>query len=205
MFESVIRPILHNVLTAEQIGWIDNELADIDDGVEVAYSSAAWRALPGGNRTNEYATDSAFIDLGVRGEFEDISYDISFNYSQSERDNTILTGYPIEADFMDLLGSGELNVFTTPDQLTDTEIEKLQATMFRGMDTTTKTELMAINGSFSAPYSNYQLVMRTSVVVSITVKLLTRVVHQMTTKKQLSCSQTQILCLILTVKATVFS
>jgi iron complex outermembrane receptor protein len=130
-------------LTSEEQGFVD--------AGEVDYSVAAWRSLPGGNRTNEYSTDSLFLDFGIRGEWGDISYDVSSNYSKSTRDDTIITGYPIEDEFLALLGSGELNVFTTPDNLSDTEISALQDTMFSGLDTTTETELFAINGNFSAP------------------------------------------------------
>lgn len=128
----------------------DEEKAYVDAG-EIGFSTAAWRALPGGNRTNEYTTDSIFVDLGVRGEFGDVSYDLSMNYSKSDRDDKIITGYPIETDFLALLGSGELDVFTLPENLTDQEVSALQATMFNGIDTTTETELFAVNGSFSMP------------------------------------------------------
>jgi len=130
-------------LTAEEQGFID--------AGEVDYSVAAWRALPGGNRTNEYTTESIFTDFGVRGEWGDVSYDLSVNYSKSDRDDKIVTGYPIEEQFLELLGSGNLDVFTLPENLTDEEITALQATMFSGVDTTTETELLAFNGSFSAP------------------------------------------------------
>ena len=125
--------------------------ARVDNG-ELAASFATWRALPGGNRTNEYSTDSLFVDFGVRGEWNDIvSYDLSVTYSDSEREDTIITGYPIEADFLDLLGSGNLDVFGLAEDLSDEEVSALQATMFNGLDTVTETELMTLNGNFSAP------------------------------------------------------
>jgi len=130
-------------LTTEEQGFVD--------AGEVDYSVAAWRALPGGNRTNEYKTDSLFVDLGVRGELGDISYDFSVSYSDSNRDDTIITGYPIQSDFLALLGSGNLDVFTLPENLTDEEITALQATMFSGLDTVTETELFTLNGTFSMP------------------------------------------------------
>ncbi|NRA83185.1 MAG: TonB-dependent receptor plug domain-containing protein, partial [Gammaproteobacteria bacterium] len=58
-------------LNAEQQGFVD--------AGDVTYSVAAWRALPGGNRTNEYSTDSLFVDFGVRGEWDEVSYDLSVN------------------------------------------------------------------------------------------------------------------------------
>jgi iron complex outermembrane receptor protein len=130
-------------LTTEQQGFIDNG--------EVDYSVAAWRALPGGNRTNEYTTDSRFFDLGLRGELNEISYDISLNYSDSTRDDKIVTGYPVQEDFLALLGSGNLGVFGLAEDLSDDEVSALQATMFSGLDTVTETDLLSINGKFSAP------------------------------------------------------
>ena len=130
-------------LTPEEQGFVD--------AGEVDYSVAAWRALPGGNRTNEFSTDSLFVDFGVRGEFGDLSYDLSVNYSKSDAEDNIITGYPIQESFIGLLGSGALDVFTLPENLTNEEITALQATMFNGLDTSTETELFALNANFSMP------------------------------------------------------
>lgn len=123
----------------------------VDNG-ELVRSTAAWRSLPGGNRTNEYTTDSLFLDLGIRGEWNStVSYDFSVTYSDSEREDVIITGYPIQEDFLALLSSGDLDVFTTADNLSEEEISALRATMYSGLDTVTDTELLTVNGNFSAP------------------------------------------------------
>jgi iron complex outermembrane receptor protein len=128
----------------------DEIKAKVDAG-EVVSSVGTWRSLAGGNRTNEFATDSTFVDVGVRGDYGDISYDFSVNWSKSEREDTIITGYPLQAEFLDLLGSGNLNVFALPSELTDEEITALQGTMYSGLDTITTTELTSFNGKVSAP------------------------------------------------------
>lgn len=130
-------------LTAEQQGFVDNG--------EVDLSLATWRALPGGNRTNEFATDSLFLNTGVRGEIGDLSYDLSVAYSESEREDNIITGYPIQEQFIGLLESGGINVFALPDELTESEVTALQGTMFSGIDTLTETDLLTIEGNFSTP------------------------------------------------------
>ena len=76
--------------------------------------------------TNEYATDSTFIDFGIRGDYGDISYDFSVNWSKSEREETIITGYPLEEEFIDLLQSGDLNVFALPSEITEEEAALLR-------------------------------------------------------------------------------
>lgn len=124
--------------------------ARVDNG-EVTSSIGQWRVLPGGNRTSEFSTDSLFVDLGIRGEWEDISYDLSVNYSDSERETNLLTGYPLQREFVSLLASGQLNVFAAPDDIPQDQIELLQGAIFSGLDTSTETELLSFNGSFSAP------------------------------------------------------
>lgn len=128
----------------------DEIKAKVDAG-EVDSSVGTWRALAGGNRTNEFSTDSSFLDLGIRGDYGDISYDFSVNWSKSEREDTIITGYPLQKEFLELLGSGNLNVFALPSELSDEEITALQGTMYSGLDTITETELTSFNGNVSAP------------------------------------------------------
>lgn len=113
--------------------------------------AGAWRALPGGNRTNEFSTDSLWTNFGVRGEFGDISYDVSLTHSSVDRDDTILTGYPITSLFIPLVSSGEVNVFAQPSDLTDEERSAISGTIFNGLDTKTETELTVLEAKFSAP------------------------------------------------------
>lgn len=121
------------------------------DAGEVALSLATWRALPGGNRTNEFATDTLHLDLGVRGEFGEFSYDVSVTYSDATREDNVITGYPIEEQFISLLESGGLNVFGLNSDLTEEEITALQGTMFSGNEWKNETDLLTLSGSFSTP------------------------------------------------------
>jgi iron complex outermembrane receptor protein len=130
---------------------LDQEWKDKVDAGLLTRARGTWRALPGGNRTNEYATGSTFIDLGIRGDYGDISYDFSVNWSRSEREETIITGYPLEEEFINLLQSGDLNVFALPSEITEEEAALLRETMYSGNDSTTETELMSFNGNVSAP------------------------------------------------------
>lgn len=113
--------------------------------------AGAWRVLPGGNRTNEFSTDSLWLNFGVRGDFGDISYDFSVTHADNERTDTILTGYPITSQFMALVTSGAVNVFADPSSLTEEETAAVRDTMYNGMDTVTETQLTIVEGQFSAP------------------------------------------------------
>ncbi|MDF2179569.1 TonB-dependent receptor [Aliiglaciecola sp. CAU 1673] len=122
-----------------------------DQVAKIRDVAAAWRVLPGGNRTNEFATDSLFLDFGVRGEFNEISYDFNVGYSKGEREDTILTGYPITDLFLPLVASGQVNVFAHPDDLSDQERQLVKDTMYSGLDTVTTTDLFSVGANFSAP------------------------------------------------------
>jgi iron complex outermembrane receptor protein len=113
--------------------------------------AAAWRVLPGGNRTNQFTTDSLWMNFGVRGEFGDVSYDLSVTHAENEREDYILTGYPITSQFRPLVSSGAVNVFASPDDLTDEDRAAVQSTMYNGPRRIDDTGLTMIEGSFSAP------------------------------------------------------
>ncbi|GBL05907.1 TonB-dependent receptor domain-containing protein [Glaciecola sp. KUL10] len=133
-------------LPSNVLGFTPQQIID-----NISDVAAAWRVLPGGNRTNEYATDSLWANFGVRGEFGEVSYDISITHADNERSDNILTGYPITTDFVPLVSSGAVNVFAAPEDLTDEERAAVQATMYSGLRQKTDTGLTMFEGSFSAP------------------------------------------------------
>lgn len=143
--ELVLSEVFPN-LPADNLGFTpDQVIANVQD------VAAAWRVLPGGNRTNQFTTDSIWANFGVRGEFGNVSYDLSVTHANNERDDNILTGYPITAEFVPLVSSGAVNVFAAPSELSDEERAAVQGTMYNGNRQTTETELTMIEGSFSAP------------------------------------------------------
>ncbi|WP_199609236.1 TonB-dependent receptor [Flocculibacter collagenilyticus] len=110
-----------------------------------------WRTRPGGNRTDSWETVARNITTGIRGNFDEIDYDLSFTYSDSERDNTRITGYPLEEELMSLLESGQVNIFDTPENLSPEANQAIANTMYSGPWETTKTRLKVLEGKASMP------------------------------------------------------
>jgi len=110
-----------------------------------------WRARPAGSRTTKYETTTTNINAGIRGDFGDISYDLSITKADSTRDESRIAGYLLKDEFYELMDSGSVNIFTTPDQLTDEENAAVAATAYNGAWQTTETEANAIEGRASAP------------------------------------------------------
>lgn len=111
--------------------------------------SARWRALPGGNRTNEYHTETTHIVAGLRGEYEEVNYDFAITSADSQRDNNRITGYPIEKPFLDLLKSGKVNLFDSPENLSEDQIALVKETMYSGLWESTETSLLSLEGKAS--------------------------------------------------------
>ncbi|WP_042149205.1 MULTISPECIES: TonB-dependent receptor [unclassified Pseudoalteromonas] len=112
---------------------------------------AAWRARPGGNRTDEIAVDTTHFVMGLRGDLEDISYDFAVTYATTDRNVTRMTGYPLEDEFMSLLKSGAVNIFDTWDNLSDEANQAVKSTMYSGLWTTQETSSLAFEGKASMP------------------------------------------------------
>jgi len=111
--------------------------------------SARWRALPGGNRTNEYTTETSHIVAGLKGDFEEVNYDFAITKADAQRDNNRITGYPIETPFLELLKSGKVNLFDAPENLSDEQVNLVKDTMYSGLWESTETSLLSFEGKAS--------------------------------------------------------
>jgi len=118
----------------------------MDDLVSVA---ARWRVLPGGNRTTEWNTTTNHFVAGLRGEMNEIYFDLSVTAADAEREENRLTGYPITAAFLPLATSGEINIFADPAELSAEQAAKVKATMYAGPQAVTDTSMMSIEGTAS--------------------------------------------------------
>jgi len=124
----------------------DAELAAGLDQVDVR-----WRTRPGGNRTNDYQTDTQSFVAGIRGDIGDITYDLALSYSDTDQTNTRVTGYPIEDKLISLLESGTVNIFVPPEDLSAEQNQAVADTMYSGAWTGNKTSLASIEGKASMP------------------------------------------------------
>jgi len=108
-----------------------------------------WRVLPGGNRTDEWDTETINFTTGLRGDFNDINYDVAVTYASATRDQNRVTGYPIEATFLPLIESGAINVFDEFANLSDEQNQMVKDTMYSGGWESTDTSLLSFEGTAS--------------------------------------------------------
>jgi iron complex outermembrane receptor protein len=108
-----------------------------------------WRVLPGGNRTDEWDTVSTNFTTGLRGDLNDINYDVAVTYGSATRDQNLITGYPIEATFLPLITSGAVNVFDEFANLSDEQNQMVKDTMYSGGWESTDTSLLSFEGTAS--------------------------------------------------------
>lgn len=108
-----------------------------------------WRVLPGGNRTSEWDTETLNFTTGLRGDISDITYDVAVTYASATRDENRITGYPIEATFLPLIQSGDINVFDEFANLSDEQNQMVKDTMYSGAWESTDTSLFSVEGTAS--------------------------------------------------------
>ncbi|MDK1287293.1 TonB-dependent receptor [Pseudoalteromonas umbrosa] len=131
----------------------DNVLKYLPENVlaDMTKVAARWRVLPGGNRTDEYTATTKHFVAGLRGDIGEWNYDLAVTASDAEREQVRVTGYPLEKEFIELVTSGEVDIFADPDSLTDEQNTAVRNTMFNGLWDTTETGLFAIEGKTSGP------------------------------------------------------
>jgi iron complex outermembrane receptor protein len=113
--------------------------------------TGTWRALPADPRTAEYNSDAAHFVIGFEGTSGDISYSAAYTYADNSQEQNYPTGWLLLEPFVNLVESGGLNIFTTPDQITDTERAALRETIYRGNWDTTEATVNSLEGLASKP------------------------------------------------------
>jgi iron complex outermembrane receptor protein len=121
---------------------------EIDSLEQVA---VRWRTLPGGNRVDKFDTETKNFTTGIRGDINDLNYDLAFTYADSKRDKDYVSGYPLEDELISLLQSGEINIFDAQENLTAAENKAVADVMYSGNWQTTNTSSIAIEGKASMP------------------------------------------------------
>ena len=97
-----------------------DEIADLDR------VTGQWRALPAGNRTTGWDSESGHIVLGLEGETAGIDWSAAIFNSTVEHSETKLDGWLLSQGFGDLVSSGQLNIFTLPADVPQVEIDQLK-------------------------------------------------------------------------------
>ena len=123
----------------------DEELAQLKE-VKIK-----WRARPAGSRTTHYETKTMNLTAGLRGEFGDLAYDVAFTAADSTRDESRIAGYVLAEEFGQVIESGMVDVFQTPDMLSEEVNAAVAATNYNGLWSTIDTSNYSIEGTFSLP------------------------------------------------------
>ena len=113
--------------------------------------TGTWRALPADPRTTEYKSDATHFVMGFEGAFNDIDYSAAYTFADNSQVQDYPTGWLLLEPFVNLVESGGLNIFTTPDQITDSEIDALNDTVYSGNWDTTDVTVNSIEGVASKP------------------------------------------------------
>lgn len=113
--------------------------------------TGTWRALPADPRTTEYLSDATHLVLGFEGSAGDIDYSGGYTFANNSQEQNYPTGWLLLEPFVNLVTSGRLNIFTTPDKITDAEREELSKTVYRGNWDTTDVTVHSIDGVASTP------------------------------------------------------
>lgn len=113
--------------------------------------TGTWRALPADPRTTEYISDATHFVLGFEGTSDDIDYSAAYTYANNSQEQNYPTGWLLLDPFVSLVESGGLNIFTTPDQITDAERDALSETVYSGNWDTIDVTVNSIEGVASKP------------------------------------------------------
>jgi len=122
-----------------------------EEQADVDFSMATWRALPGGNRTSNFATKSYTGMFGVEGTIGDtIDFSTSVSISNSERTETIQDGH-FFATWRPVIAEGKIDVFATPEEFTDESLAELEKLKWKGLNWTETTDSLVWDVRASQP------------------------------------------------------
>lgn len=97
--------------------------AEIDDLGRV---TGQWRAIPAGNRTTGWDSESGHIVVGLEGVTADIEWSAAIFNSTVEHSETKLDGWLLREGFVNLVKSGQLNIFSLPEDIPQDQVDLLK-------------------------------------------------------------------------------
>ncbi len=112
------------LLTAE-------ERAQVESGELTAVGN--WRALPAGNRTTEWKSESLSFTLGAEGYVGNVDFNTALVYSDIQQEEYYPTGWLLREEFVDAVSRGDFNIFVPPSELTAEEQAAVDKTVFKGV------------------------------------------------------------------------
>jgi len=125
---------------------------DADQIADMDSVTGQWRALPGGNRTTGWESNSGHIVLGLEGVTAGVDWNAAIFNSTADRDEKKLGGWLAQKGFVDMVTSGQLNIFALPSEVPQDEVDLLQKDgLYKGDWTSTEISVTGfdIKGSKS--------------------------------------------------------
>lgn len=111
--------------------------------------TGTWRALPGGNRTRAHDIETTNATFGLEGSRGDLDYQVGMTLASMSNPSDYLTGWLIRDTFVDLVGSGRINIFANHSEFMDGDA--LAPAIYSGNWSVTDTTMHAFNGTASMP------------------------------------------------------
>lgn len=127
----------------------DDERARVESGELTAVGN--WRALPAGNRTTEYKSESLNFTLGAEGYVGDVDFSTAFIYSKIQQDEYYPEGWLLREEFVEAVSRGDFNIFVPGSELSDEEQSALDSTIYKGTWSETDTTMTGFNANASMP------------------------------------------------------
>lgn len=118
---------------------------------QVGEVTGTWRAVPAGNRTTQYDIDSLNITLGIQGDVRDISYSAAVTHATTKIDQDYPTGWLLLDEFVAAATSGSFNIFASPEEFTEADMEALAPTVYHGDWDDTKNTMLGFSTQASMP------------------------------------------------------
>ena len=111
--------------------------------------TGTWRALPGGNRTTAYDTETSNAAFGLEGSRGEIDYGFGVTFANMVNPADFPTGWLIRETFVELVSSGRINIFANQDEFMDGDA--LAPAVYSGNWSTTETTMQALDFTASLP------------------------------------------------------
>ncbi|KZN54180.1 TonB-dependent receptor domain-containing protein [Pseudoalteromonas luteoviolacea] len=117
-----------------------------------------WRALSGGNRTEENEISSLHTITGFEGTlFDDIDFNTALVFSRSQREASNLQGFFHRDTFLENVRSGAIDIFLSAEEFAENEraTTALEESQLRGLRSTTETQMISFD--FRASQALFEL------------------------------------------------
>jgi iron complex outermembrane recepter protein len=133
---------------------VQNEVLPYLTPAELALAgevTGTWRALPAGNRTTRYDTDSTNLTLGLNGSAGDWNYTVALTQAQTKIVQDYPTGWLLLDEFVNAASSGAFNIFAKAEDFTDADMAALAPTIYHGNWDTAKNDMTVVEAQASKP------------------------------------------------------